>query len=428
MKKAQSSELANPTPGELHRLVLRRAWKSFVSVSDDAQLRSYIENLVSDVARECKKDISDVSISDIKQLVDYVHGLLERLNLESVTLKKVIKLADLLSVSAEGANILSFSEAMAGLVQGNFGWLAWHITKNVGSPLVKRAATVYLAGQLAIVLYGHVIPPDDNTDEVIDPIFESMDLETLTALAKILDISPEATETEESLAARISKRLSSEGKQQSLTRAWFPSDARSYMEVLVVVAKECNVDIRGLVEVGQIEAAICGRTFAQLWSKLSSAEQEEFARRWVKQSSSFSPAYISSLAGLGAIGAAQMSGFGVYMTASTVVGFASNAIGFTLPFAFYTGMSQTICALVGPGGMAIAALPTIFELMRAKPERLVGAVALIATWRTKLAEELAPQTTKSRKAFLGWLLGAAMVGVGAAAVIGYACGLLVFPH
>jgi uncharacterized protein YaaW (UPF0174 family) len=48
--------------------------------------------------------------------------------------------------------------------------------------------------------------------------------------------------------------------------------------------------------------------------------------------------------------AAKMSGFGVYLLASTVLGSLTKALGLTLPFAVYMGMSQAIALVLGPIG------------------------------------------------------------------------------
>jgi hypothetical protein len=53
---------------------------------------------------------------------------------------------------------------------------------------------------------------------------------------------------------------------------------------------------------------------------------------------------------LAALSAAQASGFGVYMGATTALGLISHAVGVTLPFAVYTGMTSTIAFLIGPVG------------------------------------------------------------------------------
>jgi len=54
--------------------------------------------------------------------------------------------------------------------------------------------------------------------------------------------------------------------------------------------------------------------------------------------------------------AAQTSGFGIYYAASTALGFVTHAVGVSLPFAVYTGMSSTIAVLIGPIGWLSAGL------------------------------------------------------------------------
>jgi uncharacterized protein YaaW (UPF0174 family) len=53
---------------------------------------------------------------------------------------------------------------------------------------------------------------------------------------------------------------------------------------------------------------------------------------------------------LGLLGAAQASGFGVYMASTTALGFLTHAVGVTLPFAVYSGMTSTIAFVIGPAG------------------------------------------------------------------------------
>jgi hypothetical protein len=66
---------------------------------------------------------------------------------------------------------------------------------------------------------------------------------------------------------------------------------------------------------------------------------------------------IASISSLAGIGAAQLSGFGIYLLASSTVGAISSLVGVTLPFAFYTGMSSAIGIAIGPIGLLLAAIP-----------------------------------------------------------------------
>ncbi len=55
------------------------------------------------------------------------------------------------------------------------------------------------------------------------------------------------------------------------------------------------------------------------------------------------------------VAAAQASGFGVYMLASTVVGSVSATLGVSLGFGFYTLMAKAISIAIGPVGITAVA-------------------------------------------------------------------------
>jgi len=55
--------------------------------------------------------------------------------------------------------------------------------KNVAAPRVKRAAAVYIAGNLAVVLYGSSASEITFKPTGLDPIFDSMDRGTLMLLS-----------------------------------------------------------------------------------------------------------------------------------------------------------------------------------------------------------------------------------------------------
>jgi uncharacterized protein YaaW (UPF0174 family) len=50
------------------------------------------------------------------------------------------------------------------------------------------------------------------------------------------------------------------------------------------------------------------------------------------------------------LGVAQASGFGVYVASTTALGLLTHAVGITLPFAMFAGMTSTIAFLIGPFG------------------------------------------------------------------------------
>ena len=82
----------------------------------------------------------------------------------------------------------------------------------------------------------------------------------------------------------------------------------------------------------------------------------------------------------------KMSGFGVYLLASTVLGSLTSALGITLPFAVYVGMSQAIALILGPVGWAALAGSTLFMLNQPNWNRLTLAVVYISVLRNSASE------------------------------------------
>ena len=93
-----------------------------------------------------------------------------------------------------------------------------------------------------------------------------------------------------------------------------------------------------------------------------------------------SPNLSGPLSTIAALGAAQLSGFGVYMAATTALGFVTNAIGVTLPFAVYTGLTSTIAFVIGPLGWLGAGIWGVWKITSPKWKRIIpGLIYIIST-------------------------------------------------
>lgn len=87
------------------------------------------------------------------------------------------------------------------------------------------------------------------------------------------------------------------------------------------------------------------------------------------------------------LGMAQASGFGVYIASTTALGFLTQAIGVTLPFVAYTGLTSTISFLIGPVGWLGAGLWGGWKLIQSNWKKLLPAiVCIIATNRRRSLE------------------------------------------
>ena len=81
--------------------------------------------------------------------------------------------------------------------------------------------------------------------------------------------------------------------------------------------------------------------------------------------------------------AAQVSGFGVYLLASTTLSTLSGIIGVTLPFAAYSSLSSAIAVIIGPVGWIGAGLFTLWKINDVNYNKIIPAVIYISWLREK---------------------------------------------
>lgn len=92
------------------------------------------------------------------------------------------------------------------------------------------------------------------------------------------------------------------------------------------------------------------------------------------------------------LGAAQASGFGVYLAATTALGFVTHAVNVTLPFAVYSGMTSTIAFVIGPAGWLAAGAWGLWKVSQPRWKRIIpGLMYLTAVnARNRLEEDGEP--------------------------------------
>ncbi|MEM7770867.1 MAG: hypothetical protein AAF327_10185 [Cyanobacteria bacterium P01_A01_bin.37] len=128
-----------------------------------------------------------------------------------------------------------------------------------------------------------------------------------------------------------------------------------------------------------IENAVVEKLFQDMFSQLSPDQQEKIILK--TQSTNKQHDLEALIATGGAMVAARASGFGVYLMASTVLGGISNALGITLPFAIYMGMSQTIALFIGPVGWAALGGGILYKLNQPNWKSLTAAVVYVSVIR-----------------------------------------------
>ncbi len=83
------------------------------------------------------------------------------------------------------------------------------------------------------------------------------------------------------------------------------------------------------------------------------------------------------LTAFGVFGAINATGFGVYLASTTAVGMITSAMGVTLPFAFYTGMTSALSVALGPVGFLAGTAYFATKMTSAEWNKIVPAMCFI---------------------------------------------------
>jgi uncharacterized protein YaaW (UPF0174 family) len=161
----------------------------------------------------------------------------------------------------------------------------------------------------------------------------------------------------------------------------------SWKQVVTDVADHVHIDWRSLLAgrrwrelpTQEIETAVVVKLFHDMFDQLSPEQQQKVVMEMQRESDD--PRLEALLLGGGAMAAAKVSGFGVYLMASTVLGGLTNMMGLTLPFAVYMGMSQAIALVLGPVGWAALAGGVVWTLNQPNWERLTLGVVYVSLLR-----------------------------------------------
>ncbi len=144
----------------------------------------------------------------------------------------------------------------------------------------------------------------------------------------------------------------------------------TYGTVVRRLAKEVGVGFGLMLPLKSVEDLLVQTVFKDAWSKMNQTDRERLAQEIHSISTGANIGNAVGTAGVyAALAGAQMSGLGVYMMATTVLGGVTSAIGITLPFAANIGLSQAISLVIGPVGWIALAFFSIGTFHKSKNER-----------------------------------------------------------
>lgn len=224
-----------------------------------------------------------------------------------------------------------------------------------------------------------------------DPIFERLPSETLDEAAKALEWKPciEGGAAYRSLgelptSARIEWLDKNRERLEDAIRSagsWTLGETRTYPAVIRGLAEKLDVKVASAAGTREIESALVAHLWHRTEEKLSPADKQELHRKVEEEARKHGKTIVGELGIAGVLGAAQLSGFGVYMLGSTLLG------GLGLGFGVFTALSSFISFAIGPPGWILLGLGTLINLTGPNYKKILPVAILVATGRAELVEK-----------------------------------------
>jgi uncharacterized protein YaaW (UPF0174 family) len=167
--------------------------------------------------------------------------------------------------------------------------------------------------------------------------------------------------------------------------------ALSYEYLVREVCEKVKINGANIEPIRTLEVYLIEDLFVQAASRMNASQRHAFLTSQIPLddfATVFPQARVSGpVTTLTALALAQGSGFGVYLAATTALGFLSHAVGVTLPFAIYAGMTSTIAFLIGPFGFLGAGVWLGFRILGPEWPRLLRGVLHLIAMRAKYVYE-----------------------------------------
>lgn len=177
-----------------------------------------------------------------------------------------------------------------------------------------------------------------------------------------------------------------------------------YLEILHKCLDKLKVRYEKTEPRKALEAKLVHKVIGDAWSQMTPEQREGMQRAMAKAAriESLDESRLAALGPIAALSAAQISGFGIYLFATTALSAITGALGVALPFAAYTAMSSAISVVIGPAAWIGAGLFAIWKLTGPDFKRVIPAVLMISALRDKYTRR-EPQP-EYRGGWLRWVL------------------------
>ncbi len=159
-----------------------------------------------------------------------------------------------------------------------------------------------------------------------------------------------------------------------------------YKEIVWQVLQQMKIPYKAYETTQELEIKLAQKVMETVWEKMTPEQRQEMEEQLKKTAQQYDKG--SDLAKnasiFAALGAAQLSGFSVYLLASTALGFLTHAVSITLPFVVYSTMSSAIAIIIGPVGWIGAGIYALWALTGPNYKKLIPAILFVLALRQRI--------------------------------------------
>ncbi|MCM8569694.1 hypothetical protein NE848_09905 [Gramella jeungdoensis] len=168
----------------------------------------------------------------------------------------------------------------------------------------------------------------------------------------------------------------------------FPNDKYllSYRGILMKVAKKLKFESDAKNK--EIEHKIIVTVLKRSLKRMTPEQKKKFETELRKMAKENGSKYYATGVSLAFLTSAQLSGFGVYLLATTALSTLGSALGLTLSFAAYTFLTSALSTIIGPVGWAALGLYTIWKVFDVNYKKLIPAIIYLHWLREKYMENV----------------------------------------
>jgi uncharacterized protein YaaW (UPF0174 family) len=238
-----------------------------------------------------------------------------------------------------------------------------------------------------------------------DPIFETLRIETLSQIAGHLSWNPLVSASPAKGLSQLDATdrldwLSTHRSDLEEHISWVGTpifsyalgNGKSYRQIVADLAEQLGVKVAAGASVAEVELLLLEKLWTDALARLTDEQREELMANIAVR---FGPSVKKELLGFAGLAAAQLSGFGVYVLGSTLLGAVNSALGLGLSFGAFTGLSSVISLVIGPIGWAALGLYTIRKLGSPNYKKLLPVIILVASERAGGLQQRTQQITSA---------------------------------